>query len=416
MEVQVMPKERIANFYGKTDPNALIQKYGSPIYVYNEYILKERCKEIKNLLKYPQFTVNYSAKANCNVTLLKLIREAGIHVDAMSPGEIYVALTAGFKENEILYIGNNVSGEEMEAVIEQGIQVSVDSLSQLEMFGKLNPGGQVAVRFNPGIGIGHHAKVITGGEKTKFGIMTQDIPKVKKLAAQYSLRIVGINQHIGSLFLHSDAYLSGVKELLKIASNFKTLDFIDLGGGFGIPYHRENPESRLDLAELGEKLDRVLQEWVTEYGKSITFKVEPGRYLVAECGVLLGSVYATKTNYNTKYIGTDLGFNVLMRPVLYDAYHEIEVYPHDGRHAVTWEEVTIVGNICESGDMIAQNRRLPEIMTGDIIGILDAGAYGYVMSSNYNNRLRPAEVLIKENGEDQLIRRRESLTDLLKDF
>jgi diaminopimelate decarboxylase len=411
-----MPKELIANFYGKTNPNALIQKYGSPIYVYNEYILKERCKEIKNLLKYPQFTVNYSAKANCNVTLLKLIREAGIHVDAMSPGEIYVALTAGFKENEILYIGNNVSGEEMEAVIEQGIQVSVDSLSQLEMFGKLNPGGQVAVRFNPGIGIGHHAKVITGGEKTKFGIMTQDIPEVKKLAAQYSLRIVGINQHIGSLFLHSDAYLSGVKELLKIASNFKTLDFIDLGGGFGIPYHRENPESRLDLAELGEKLDRVLQEWVTEYGKSITFKVEPGRYLVAECGVLLGSVYATKTNYNTKYIGTDLGFNVLMRPVLYDAYHEIEVYPHDGRHAVTWEEVTIVGNICESGDMIAQNRRLPEIMTGDIIGILDAGAYGYVMSSNYNNRLRPAEVLIKENGEDQLIRRRESLTDLLKDF
>ncbi len=411
-----MPKALIANFYGNTNPKALIQKYGSPIYVYNEYILKERCKEIKDLLQYPQFTVNYSAKANCNITLLKLIREAGIHVDTMSPGEIYVALKAGFKKDEILYIGNNVSREEMEDVIGQGIQVSVDSLSQLELFGRLNPGGQVAVRFNPGIGIGHHAKVITGGEKTKFGIMVQDVPEVKKIAAQYSLRIVGINQHIGSLFLNSDVYISGVKELLNVASNFKTLDFIDFGGGFGIPYHKGDPDLRLDLAELGKKLDQVLQDWVTEYGKSITFKVEPGRYLVAECGVLLGSVYATKTNYNTKYIGTDLGFNVLMRPVLYDAYHEIEVYPHDGRRAVKWEEVTIVGNICESGDRIAHNRQLPEIVTGDIIGIMDAGAYGYVMSSNYNNRLRPAEVLIRENGEEQLIRRRESLRDLLKDF
>jgi diaminopimelate decarboxylase len=416
MEVQVMKEEPTASFYGKTNPNALIQKYGSPIYVYNEYILKERCKDIKNLLTYPHFTVNYSAKANCNVTLLKIIREEGFQVDAMSPGEIYVELKAGFKENEILYIGNNVSGEEMRDVIEQGIQVRVDSLSQLELFGRLNPGGQVAVRFNPGIGIGHHAKVITGGEKTKFGIATQDIQEVKRIAAQYNLQVVGINQHIGSLFLDSDAYISGVKELLAIATNFIDLDFVDFGGGFGIPYHKENTEPRLDLAELGKKLDLVLEEWVKEYGKAITFKVEPGRYLVAECGVLLGSVYATKTNYKTKYIGTDLGFNVLMRPVLYDAYHEIEVYPHDGRPTVKWEHVTIVGNICESGDMIAQNRQLPEIIEGDVIGILDAGAYGYVMSSNYNNRLRPAEVLIRENGEDQLIRRRDSLTDLLKDF
>jgi diaminopimelate decarboxylase len=368
------------------------------------------------LLTYPHFAVNYSAKANCNLALLKIVREEGVHVDAMSPGEIYVELEAGFKENEILYIGNNVSGEEMNDVIVQGILVSVDSLSQLELFGRLNPGGQVAVRFNPGIGIGHHAKVITGGEKAKFGIVTKDIPQVKKIAAQYSLQIIGINQHIGSLFLDSDAYISGVQELLAIATNFVNLDFVDFGGGFGIPYHTENVESRLDLAELGKKLDLVLEEWVKEYGKAITFKVEPGRYLVAECGVLLGSVYATKTNYNIKYIGTDLGFNVLMRPVLYDAYHEIEVYPHDGRHAEKWEEVTIVGNICESGDMIAPNRQLPEIREGDVIGILDAGAYGYVMSSNYNNRLRPAEVLIRENGEDRLIRRRESLKDLLSHF
>jgi diaminopimelate decarboxylase len=408
--------EAAKKFYGERSPKALIEKYGSPIYVYSEKILKERCKEVKKLLTYPHFAVNYSAKANCNLELLKIVRKEDIQVDAMSLGEIYVERKAGFKEKQILYIGNNVSGEEMKDVIDQNILVSIDSLSQLDLFGKLNPGGQVAVRFNPGIGIGHHAKVITGGEKTKFGIETKDISQVKKIAAQYRLQIVGINQHIGSLFLDSDAYILGVKELLAIAANFIDLDFVNFGGGFGIPYHKGNVESRLDLAQLGEKLDLVLKEWVKEYGKEITFKVEPGRYLVAECGVLLGTVYATKTNYNIKYVGTDLGFNVLMRPVLYDAYHEIEVYPHVGRHTEIWEEVTIVGNICETGDMIAQNRRLPEIREGDIIGILDAGAYGYVMSSNYNNRLRPAEILIRENGEDQLIRRRESLEDLMRHF
>ena len=411
-----MQEEQTAGFYGKINPRELIAKYGSPIYVYNEKILKEKCKEIKNLLTYPHFTVNYSAKANCNLTLLEIIREEGVDADAMSPGEIYVELKAGFKKDQILYIGNNVSGEEMKYAIEQGVQISVDSLSQLELFGSLSPGGQVAVRFNPGVGIGHHAKVITGGDKTKFGIAVQDIAEVKKIAAQYRLKIIGINQHIGSLFLESEAYISGVKELLRIASHFSELDFVNFGGGFGIPYHKKTDALRLDLAQLGKKVDQVLEQWIKEYGRSITFKVEPGRYLVAECGVLLGSVHAIKKNYNIKYIGTDLGFNVLMRPVLYDAYHEIEVYSHDKRHTDKWEEVTIVGNICETGDMIAQNRRLPEILEGDILGILDAGAYGYVMSSNYNNRLRPAEVLIRENGEDQLIRKRESLKDLLRHF
>lgn len=404
------------HFYGKTNPAALIKKYGSPLYVYNEKILRERCNEIKNLITYPHFIVNYSAKANCNLELLKILHQEGVHVDAMSPGEIYVELKAGFKAKEILYIGNNVSADEMNYVIAQGISISVDSLSQLLLFGKLNPNSTVVIRFNTGIGAGHHEKVITGGEHTKFGIETKYLPEVQQIITTYNLQVIGINQHIGSLFMNSDSYISGVKELLAIATNFKDLRFVDFGGGFGIPYEKNAHNERLNLIELGQRLDPILRAWVTQYGREITFKVEPGRYLVAECGVLLGSVYSTKLNYDTKYVGTDLGFNVIIRPVLYNAYHEVEVYPHDGRDIHQWEKVTIVGNICETGDIIAKDRQLPEITEGDIIGVLDAGAYGYVMSSNYNNRLRPAEVLITEDGTDRLIRKRESLDDLLRQF
>jgi len=406
----------VTSFYGKTNPAALIEKYGSPLYVYNEKILRERCNEIKHLVKYPNFIVNYSAKANCNLELLKVIRDEGLHVDAMSPGEIYVELKAGFRAEEILYIGNNVSAEEMKFAKEQGVHVSVDSLSQLILYGKINPNSNVVIRFNTGIGAGYHDKVITGGENTKFGIETKFIPEVQKIVAKYNLQVIGINQHIGSLFMDSDSYISGVKELLDIAIKFKDLTFVDFGGGFGIPYNKQTDDRRLSLSELGERLDCVFGDWVKRYGKEVTFKVEPGRYIVAECGVLLGSVYSIKTNYDKKYVGTDLGFNVLMRPVLYDAYHEVEVYPHDGRSMEKQEEVTIVGNICETGDIIAKSRQLPEIFEGDSVGILDAGAYGYVMSSNYNNRLRPAEVLITKQGEDQLIRKRESLEDLIRHF
>ena len=404
------------NFYGKSNPAALIRKYGSPLYVYNEKILKKRCKEIKSMVKYPNFIVNYSAKANCNLELLKIIKMEGLHADAMSPGEIYVERKAGFKAEEILYIGNNVSAEEMRFAIEEGVHISVDSLSQLKMFGQLNPGGNVVLRFNTGIGAGHHAKVITGGENTKFGIETKWIGKVKEIVEEYKLQVIGINQHIGSLFMDSDSYISGVQELLAIAMNFMELEFIDFGGGFGIPYHKEKDDHRLNLSELGEKLDLILHEWIGKYGKTVTFRVEPGRYIVAECGILLGTVHSIKNNYDKKYVGTDLGFNVLMRPVLYDAYHEVKVYPHDGRNMNKWQEVTVVGNICETGDIMAKDRQLPEIIEGDILGILDVGAYGYVMSSNYNNRLRPAEVLITEHGEDRLIRKRESLEDLMRPF
>lgn len=405
-----------ANFYGRHTPAGLISKYGSPLYVYNERILRERCRDIRRLVKGPDFVVSYSAKANSNLSLLQIIRDEGCEVDAMSPGEIHVQLQAGFKPEQILYIGNNVSAAEMNYVISHGIAVSVDSLSQLELYGKLNPGGSVVVRFNTGVGTGHHHKVVTGGDKTKFGIETALLPAVKEILTTYQLRLRGINQHIGSLFMDSDTYIVGTQALLEVALHFPALEFIDLGGGFGIPYHKYEHEPRLDLAALSEKISNVLTGWVSRYGQPVRFKVEPGRYLVAECGILLGTVHTVKTNYHTKYIGTDLGFNVLMRPVLYNAYHDLELYRRGDALSRGRETVTVTGNICESGDIIAAGRLLPEIFEQDIIGVLDAGAYGYSMASNYNNRLRPAEVLLTSAGDDVLIRRRETLDDLTRHF
>ena len=405
--------EKLLNY----NPQELIDQYGSPLYVYDEAALRERCREMTGLVDFPNFRVNYSTKANSNLELLRIIQSEGLDVDAMSPGEIHVLLAAGFKPQQIFYIGNNVSTDEMRFAIDRGITVSVDSLAQLELFGRINRGGEVAVRFNPGVGTGHHEKVVTGGKKTKFGVGWDKIDEVKSTLKQYALKLIGINQHIGSLFLDGRPYLDGVKNLLEIAAEFDGLQFIDCGGGFGIPYHKEKGENRLELKELGVELSLMMSGWSRKYHEKINFKIEPGRYIVAESGVLLGTVHAIKENSGITYIGTDLGFNVLARPVMYDSHHDLEIY-RQGIRVVTddLQPATVVGNICETGDIIAKGRELPNTEAGDILCVKDAGAYGYVMSSNYNNRLRPAEVLITTEGNPRLIRRRETFDDLMRCF
>ncbi|MBK7131864.1 MAG: diaminopimelate decarboxylase [Bacteroidales bacterium] len=404
------------NFFGNTNPVELTENYGTPLYVYNENILRSRCRDLKGLISYSNFTVNYSPKANGNLELLKIVRSEGLRVDAMSPGEIYVNMLAGYKPEEILFISNNIGEDEFKYAINAGVKISVDSVSQLEMFGRINPGGNVAFRVNPGFGAGHHEKVTTAGQNTKFGIEMSQIPEVKKIIEKYKLKLIGINQHIGSLFMEGEAYLQSTGNILSIAKQFNDIEFIDLGGGFGIPYKKQSGQSRLDLKVLGGKLTDLINSFVKEYGKNIEFKIEPGRYIVAESSVLLGKVHATKINYDVKYIGTDLGFNVLVRPVMYDSHHDIEIYRESNNPSLKEETVRIVGNICETGDIIAKDRKLPEIFENDILGVLDSGAYGYSMSSNYNNRLRPAEVLIDFNGNPRLIRRRDTLDDLVRNF
>lgn len=402
------------DFFKGNNPEELVEKYGSPLYVYNEEILRKHMKAVSEVItKYP-YTANYSVKANTNISILRLAFEEGLNCDAMSTGEILMLEKAGFPANRIFFVPNNVSDDELQFAIDRGIMVSLDSLSQLESFGKLNPGGKCAVRINPGVGAGHCDKVVTAGKKTKFGIAEEDIPEIFTIAVKYNLTIAGINQHIGSLFMQPDPYLAAVSNLLRIAMQFKNLEFIDFGGGYGIPYHKLDDEAEYDMEDFKKRLQPILDEFVEKYGKAPLFKSEPGRYCVAEGSVILGRVHATKHNSGVNYAGTDIGMNVLVRPSMYDSWHDIEVL-RDGKPVSrdTLCEITVTGNICESGDLLAKARMLPEIKKGDLVCVLDTGAYGYSMCSSYNSRPRPAEVMVMKDGSVRLIRRRETIEDLM---
>ena len=390
----------------------LVDTFGSPLYVYDERILRKRCRELRSLLPLPGYRPLYSVKANSNPALLRIIREEGFFVDAMSPGEIFLEEQAGFQPEEIFMVTNNISDEEIRYAAERGILMSADSLSQLERFGSLYPGREIGVRLNPGIGAGHDEKVVTGGS-CKFGIEYEKIPEILKTAGAHDLRIVAINQHVGSLFLDYGTFLEACRRMLAVAPAFPDLRIIDFGGGYGVPYRGED---RLDLSGLSRELTELVRGFLADCGSpDIRFYTESGRYIVAECCELLGTVQSRKEVAGVRYVGTDLGFNVLIRPVLYDAWHEAEVFsrrPAEG--TPEYELVQIAGNICESGDILARDRRLPVTCHGDVIGIKNAGAYGYSMASCYNSRLRPAEVLLTEAGEAKLIRRRDCLEDLMR--
>ena len=387
----------------------LAEKYGTPLYVYSEEILRERATELATLLKGRHYKASYSVKANNNISLLKIVRECGLGADAMSPGEIMTHMEAGYKPEEIFYIANNVSKEEMKYAVDKGCRVSVDSISQLEMYCELAPGGKVSLRLNTGIGLGHSDKVITAGKRTKFGIALEDIEEAKAVAKAANVKIFGINHHLGSLFLEPTKYLEGAKNLMDAAMHFEGLEFVDFGGGYGMPYQAD--ETRLDLAEMSVRFDKMAEEFIKVYpNKDVEFKAEPGRYIVAECGELLGGVHAVKSNYGINYIGTDVGFNVLIRPAMYDSYHEIRVLSAtDEKETYT---ATVVGNICESGDILGKDRLLTIAKEGDLISVDNAGAYAYAMASNYNVRQRPAEVLVALDGTTKLIRRRDSFEEL----
>lgn len=406
------------DFFKGNNPEDIVERFGSPVYVYSEEKLRRQMRLVASVItKYP-YTANYSIKANTNLEILKIALSENINCDAMSVGEITLLLKAGFPKERIFFVPNNVSDEELSYAIENGIMTSLDSLSQLESFGKLNPGGKCAVRINPGVGAGHHEKVVTAGKKTKFGIAEEDIDTIFEIANKYNLKIAGINQHIGSLFMDPEPYLKAVSNLLRIAERFEKLEFIDFGGGYGIPYHKLSDEAEYDMDDFKKRLEPIIDEFVKEYGYAPLFKSEPGRYCVAEASVLLGRVHAVKQNSGVKYIGTDIGMNVLVRPSMYDSWHDIEIL-RDGKplSREKLETVSVCGNICESGDLLAKDREMPVgIEKGDLACVLDTGAYGYSMCSTYNSRPRPAEVLITLEGEVKQIRRRETIEDLMRLF
>ncbi len=400
----------------------LLEQYGSPLYVYRYPVLKERCQQMKGfanklekgLSKGIVVNMHYSTKANSNIAILSAVKEAGLNVDCMSPVELELDKRSGFTADRMLYVCNNISADEMKMVHQEGVMICLDSISQVETWGKMFPGTHIMVRINPGtMGVGHSTKVITSGKKTKFGISEENIPLLLETAEKYDLHIKGTHQHLGSLFLNDKVfdYITGVEAGLAIVGKyFKEVEIVDLGGGFGVPYRPE--EKPLNLDYVAEKLLPALNRFASSYPLVREFKFEPGRYIPCESGLLLGHVTAVKHENDTYWIGTDIGMNQLVRPSMYDSYHEVEVI-HQSEEAGEPVIANFCGNICESGDILAKNRSvtLPEV--GDAVIVYNSGAYGFSMASNYTGRERPAEVMLYEDSSSKLIRKRESWIDLL---
>jgi len=389
---------------------SLLSEHGSPLHIYREETLRLRLRELAGLLTHRPWHPSISVKANGNPHLLAIAREEGLSGDAMSPGEILLLEAAGFRPEEIFFIPNNVDLDEFRFAATRGILTSIDSLDQVRLFASHRVASRVALRLNPGTGDGHHEKVVTAGARTKFGLLREELPEAIGILTESGIALVGLNQHIGSGFLEPSRYLQAAAFLLETAKGIPSLAFVDFGGGFGIPYRGED---RLDLVRLGRELDTMLADWCRRTGRTIEARIEPGRYWCAESGCVLGTVHAVKTRGEGVIAGTDIGFNVLQRPVLYDAWHGIDLLPVGGGERLTGN-VTWVGNICESGDILARDRVGPWPQAGDHVLVRDTGAYGWSMSSSYNARPRLPELLLQADGAVQIIRHRETADDLLR--
>ena len=393
--------------------NDLIKKYGSPLYIYDYNILESRVNQIVNFknsleskLNDIKVSMHYSLKANSNPAILKVVKDGGINVDSMSPLELDICKKCGFNKNQILYVCNNIDDEEMKLVHDEDILICLDSISQIETWGKLYPNSNIMVRINPGKGgVGHSKKVITSGKETKFGVSEENFEELLNTINRYNLNLVGIHQHLGSLFLNDkiNDYIEGVKSGLSLINKyFPNIRIIDLGGGFGVPY-KPNEED-LDFDIVADELIKVLNEFLSTNSKIKEIKFEPGRFIVCESGIIAGKVNAIKNENNTWWIGTDIGMNELVRPSMYNAYHKIKVLS-DNKNIIT---ANVCGNICESGDILGKNISLPMPKINDIIIVKNAGAYGFSMASNYTGRPRPAEIMVSDS-KIKLIRKRETI-------
>ncbi|HEY4503236.1 MAG TPA: diaminopimelate decarboxylase [Candidatus Paceibacterota bacterium] len=373
----------------------ITKETGTPIYLYDSLIIQSKCRELsKNL---PGMNLYYACKANTNPEIIKIIYKEGFGIETVSPGEIRIAKKADVPVSKIIFTCSNISEQELTSVIKQGIKVHLDSLQQVLVVGKNFPGTEISVRLNQGIGAGHHSHVITGGPDSKFGIDISQIKDLKKIAQKYNLKITGLHQHIGSNVLDALILSKAMKKLLTTALLFPELKYLDFGGGFGIAYNKA--DKNLDVKKFGIEVKKIISDFSKKLGRKLEISFEPGRYPVAEAGSLLVEVTDIKKNPSKKFIGVNSGFNHLIRPAIYDSYHEIEnVSNPKGKK----EKVTIAGNVCESGDVFAKNRLIAKVKIGDILVIKNTGAYGYAMSSEYNSRPRPKELLLTGNKIKQI--------------
>ena len=393
----------------------LAKKYDTPLYVISEKRIRENYNRLYTALinAYKYVRIYYAAKANTNLTVLKILQSEGAYLDTVSPGEVFMGLSSGFTPDRIMFTGTSVRDDELKMLADANITVNVDSQSELDRLLKIAVPPIISVRVNPEIGAGHHSHCITAGPESKFGLWEEEVIQAYAIAQRARVERFGIHMHIGSGILDAEPYKLAVEKLLSIAKRVHDevgidFEFIDIGGGLGVPYKPEDKD--LDLAEYA-KVISTFKTKVKEYGLGKPFLcVEPGRYLVCDASILLTAVNTVKVTPSRKFVGVDAGFNTLVRPTMYGSYHPILVA--NKLDAAEKETYDVAGPICESGDLLAKDRAMPKVEEGDLLAVLNAGAYGFSMSSQYNSRPRAAEVMIRQ-GKDVLVRNREQLSDLM---
>ena len=385
----------------------LCKEYGTPLYVYDAAVIERQYNRLKNAFGTTKVDIHYACKALNNINILKFIKNLGGSLDTVSIQEVQLGLKAGFEPKDIMYTPNCVNIDEINRAVEFGVNINIDNLSILEQFGNLYKGKYpVCVRINPHIMAGGNQKISTGHIDSKFGISIYQLRHLERVVKSTGLKIIGLHMHTGSDILDADVFLRGADILFEAANSFKELEYLDFGSGFKVKYH-EN-DNTTNIEDLGAKISERFQEFCKNYGRELTLVFEPGKYLVSESGFLFVRTNVIKQTTATVFAGVDSGQNHLIRPMMYDAYHHIT----NVSNPIGIERIyTVVGYICET-DTFGWDRKLNEVREGDVLVLHNAGAYGYSMSSNYNSRYRPAEVLI-HNGQAKLIRRRENLDDLL---
>lgn len=410
-------------YFGDWSCVDLAKNYGTPIYVINEDIIRERYARLFKSLKkyYDKIRIHYAVKANTNMAVLAILNQLGSHLDCVSTGEIYIAQKVGFSPDRILYTGNNYTDEELLFALENRVMLNLDARSQIDRLIRildsrdfLEKRPLLSFRVNPEFGGGHHDHCITAGPNTKFGILDRDIVDVYRKAIKNGFSKFGIHMHIGSGILDVNTFKIAAEKYLEIVKKITenldiNFEFIDFGGGIGIPYRPE--EEPLNIDQYAKTMIGLFKKYNEECSLGDPFFcIEPGRFITAESCIILSEVTTIKKMKDQNYVGIDAGFNILIRPTMYGSYHHIEVV---NKMDLPKNEVyNITGPICESGDVLARERKLPKISENDIIAILDAGAYGFTMNSNYNSRPRPAEILIHEKNAD-IVREKENFEDLI---
>jgi diaminopimelate decarboxylase len=386
----------------------LCEKYGSPVYVYDTSKMKSQYEKMQHAFRDVNLKINFACKALGNINILRFFNRLGSGLDAVSIQEVQLGLKAGFNPRDIIFTPNCVSIEEIQEGASLGVRINIDNISILEQFGHIYGNSiPVCIRINPHIMAGGNTKISTGHIDSKFGISIYQLPHVLRVVETNRMKVEGLHMHTGSDILDVEVFLRGTEIMLETAKNFHELDYIDFGSGFKVPYKPDDYFTDIDM--LGKDLTRLFKKFCRSYGRDLALIFEPGKFLVSEAGYFFARVNVVKQTLSTVFAGVDTGLNHLIRPMFYDAYHQIiNVSNPKGKPRI----YTVVGYICET-DTFGWNRKIGEIHEGDYLAFLNAGAYCYTMSSNYNARLRPPEVMISE-GRDYLIRHRETLDDMLR--